>query len=62
MGRSWAPRNTSHGSVILKTSIHHTYFVFVPPFWRQILTKQNIASSKNPQRVFSIAGSRFEEK
>ena len=32
-----------------RTSIHQTYLVFVPFFSKQILTNQNIASTKNSQ-------------
>ena len=39
--------------VILRTSVHQTYFVFVPLFWKQILTKQNIASTKNSQEFLA---------
>ena len=37
----------------LKTSIHQTYFVFVPLFWKPILTRQNIASTRNSQEFLA---------
>ena len=36
-----------------RTSIHQTYFVFVPLFSKPILTKQNIASTKNSQQFLA---------
>ena len=36
-----------------RTSIYQTYSVFVPLFWKQILTKQNIASTKNYQEFLA---------
>ena len=36
-----------------RTSIHQTYFVFVPLFSKPILTKQNIASTKNSQQILA---------
>ena len=39
------------GKIKEPTSIHHsTYFVFVHLFSKPILTKQNIASTKNSQQ------------
>ena len=35
-------------------SIHQTDFVFVPLFLKQILTKQNIASTKNSQEFLAL--------
>ena len=32
-----------------RTSIHQTYFAFVPLFSKPILTRQNMASTKNSQ-------------
>ena len=36
-----------------RTSIHQTYFVFVPLFSKPILTKQYIASTKNSQQFLA---------
>jgi len=36
-----------------RTSIHQTYFVFVTLFSKPILTKQNIASTKNSQQFLA---------
>ena len=44
---------------IKKTSIHQTYFVFVPLFSIPILTRQNIASTKNSQEFLASQVSVF---
>ena len=38
-----------------RTSIHQTYFVFVPLFSKLILTRQNIVSTKNSQEFLASA-------
>ena len=37
-----------------RTSIHQTYFVFVPLFSKPVLTRQNIVSKKNSQEFLAL--------
>ena len=61
-GHSWAPRNTSHGSVILNNFYSSNLLCICSSLLEKNLNKAKYGVFEKLSRIFSMAGSRFDGK